>query len=104
MPLPNRFLLPFLLALRVAIFILSPCRALLSPCHLCHPAVQATDGMGPAVQGPPGVPKGHSALRLSPVPHAMGREAGRGEASGERPGHQVQGKLDSGPRRPAEPA
>lgn len=75
-------------------------RALLSPFPLCDPACQATHGVGPAMQGPPGVPRGRSALRLSPVPRAIVREAGRGEASGEGPGHQVQGKRGRGSSSP----
>lgn len=78
-------------------------RELLSPCTTrgqMHQPSKSTDGMGPAVRGPPGVPRGRSARRLSQVPRATAREAGRGEASGEGPGHQVREKLGRGSSSP----
>lgn len=83
-------------ALRVAISLLPCPRCCSFPCatRLGWPRMA-----WPAMQGPPGVPRGRSALRLSPVPRAIVREAGRGEASLEKD-PAIRCKGEDGPGSP----
>lgn len=80
---------------------------LLSPCATrgqMHQPSKSSDGMGPAVQGPQGVPRGRSAQRLSQS-HVQrrGRQAGARPLEKD-PAIRSKGNSDAGPCHPTEPA